>query len=82
MDGIGGVYIPGAITRDIAKQSADRAVQGIGFTTIDPSLKVQAASAGVEAAKTLCSKKAKLLKVMVKAGYRVLLRDEKEKTSF
>ena len=82
MDGMDGIYIPGAITRDVAKQSADRAVQGIGLTTIDPSLKVQAASAGIEAAKKLFSKKAKLIKVMVKAGYQVLLRDEKQKTSF
>ena len=82
MDGLDGIYIPGAITRDVAKQSADRAVQGIGFATLDPSLKVQAATAGIEAAKTLFSKKAKLIKVMVKAGYQVLLRDEKQKTSF
>lgn len=82
MDGLDGIYIPGAITRDVAKQSADRAVQGIGFTTLDPSLKVQAATAGIEAAKTLFSKKAKLIKVMVKAGYQVLLKDEKQKSSF
>ncbi|MCW3106876.1 MAG: hypothetical protein JWQ09_1382 [Segetibacter sp.] len=82
MDGLDGIYIPGAITRDVAKQSADRAVQGIGFTTLDPSLKVQAASAGIEAAKTLFSKKTKLIKVMVKAGYQVLLRDERQKSSF
>ena len=78
MDGMDGIFIPGAISRDVAKQSADRAVQGIGLTTIDPSLKVQAATAGIEAAKTLFSKKAKLIKVMVKAGYQVLLRDEKQ----
>lgn len=82
MDGMDGIYIPGAITRDVAKQSANRAVQGIGLTTIDPSLKVQAATAGIEAAKTLFSKKAKLIKVMVKAGYQVLLRDEKQETAF
>lgn len=79
MDGIEGVYVPGAITRDVAKGSADRAVQGIGFTTLDPSLGAQAANAGIEAAKTLLSKKAKLVKVTVKAGYQVLLRDEKQK---
>ncbi len=81
MDGIEGVYIPGAITRDVAKGSADRAVQGVGFTTLDPSLGAQAANAGIEAAKTLLSKKAKLVKVTVKAGYQVLLRDEKQKVS-
>jgi conjugative transposon TraM protein len=82
MDGIDGIYIPGAITRDVAKQSADRAIQGIGLTTIDPSFKLQATTAGIEAAKTLFSRKAKLIKVTVKAGYQVLLKDEKQKTSF
>ncbi len=81
MDGIEGVYIPGAITRDVAKGSADRAVQGIGFTALDPSLGAQAASAGIETAKTLLSKKAKQIKVTVKAGYQVLLIDEKQKVS-
>lgn len=78
MDGMEGIYIPGAITRDVAKQSADRAAQQIGLTTLDPSIGAQAASAGIEAAKTLFSKKVKLIKVTVKAGYQVLLRDEKQ----
>lgn len=79
MDGMNGIYIPGAITRDVAKQSADRTIQGIGLTTMDPSLGAQAASAGIEAARDLISKKVKLVKVTVKAGYQVLLRDEKQK---
>lgn len=78
MDGMEGIYIPGAITRDVAKQSADRAAQQIGITTLDPSIGAQAASAGIEAAKALFSKKVKLIKVTVKAGYKVLLRDEKQ----
>jgi conjugative transposon TraM protein len=79
MDGMDGIYIPGAITRDVSKQSADRAIQGIGLTTMDPSLGAQAAGAGIEAARDLISKKVKLVKVTVKAGYQVLLRDEKQK---
>jgi len=79
MDGMDGIYIPGAITRDVAKQSADRAAQQIGFSTLDPSIGAQAASAGIEAAKTLFSRKVKLVKVTVKAGYQVLLHDEKQK---
>lgn len=79
MDGMDGIYIPGAITRDVAKQSADRAIQGIGLTTLDPSLGAQAASAGIETARDLISKKVKLVKVTVKSGYQVLLRDEKQK---
>ena len=79
MDGMDGIYIPGAITRDVAKQSAERAIQGIELTTLDPSLGAHAASAGIEAARDLISKKVKLVKVTVKSGYQVLLRDEKQK---
>jgi hypothetical protein len=56
-------------------------MQTIGLTSLDPSWGAQAASAGIEAAKTLFSKKVKLIKVTVKAGYQVLLRDEKQKQS-
>jgi len=46
------------------------------LSTMDPSLKAQAAAAGINATKNLLSKKARLVKVMVKAGYRVLLKDQ------
>ena len=74
IDGLPGIYIPGAITRDVAKQSADNSLQGIGLSAMDPSLKVQAAAAGIGAAKNLLSKKVKLIKVFVKAGYKILLK--------
>lgn len=79
LDGLEGIYIPGAITRDAAKQSTDRAIQGIGLTSLDPSWEAQAAGAGIDAAKNLISKKVKLVKVTVKAGYKILLWDEKQK---
>lgn len=79
LDGLDGIYIPGAISRNISKSSADRSMQNIGITTLDPSLGAQAAGAGIEAAKSLFSKKTKQVKVMVKAGYQVLLKDEKQK---
>lgn len=79
MDGMDGIYIPGAITRDVAKQSADRAAQQIDISSLNPSIGAQAANAGIETAKTLFSRKVKLVKVTVKAGYQVLLRDEKQK---
>jgi conjugative transposon TraM protein len=77
LDGLDGVFIPGAITRDVAKESSDRAIQGVALSSLDPSIGAQAASAGIEAAKTLLTKKVKLIKVTVKAGYRVLLKDKK-----
>jgi conjugative transposon TraM protein len=79
LDGISGIYIPGAINRDVAKATADRSVQTLGVASLDDSWGAQAAGVGIEAAKTLFSKKAKLIKVVVKAGYQVLLHDEQQK---
>jgi conjugative transposon TraM protein len=82
LDGIDGIYIPGSITRDAFKQSADRPLQSVNLGTLDGTWGGQAAGAGVEMVKGLFSKKAKLVKVKVKAGYQILLRDEKQKSSF
>ena len=79
LDGLDGLYIPGAINRDVAKASADQSMQTLGVATLDDSWSAQAAGAGIEAAKSLFSKKVKLVKVVVKAGYQILLRDEKQK---
>jgi conjugative transposon TraM protein len=79
MDGLAGIYIPGSISRDVGKESADAAISGIGLTTFDPSLGAQAASAGIQAAKTLMSRKIKQVRVSVKAGYEVLLKDNNQK---
>ncbi|MBX2968231.1 MAG: conjugative transposon protein TraM [Cyclobacteriaceae bacterium] len=76
LDGLEGIYIPGAITRDAAKQASDDALQNIQLMSLDPTIGQQAASAGIEAAKGLFSKKAKLVKVTVKAGYQILLMDK------
>ncbi len=76
MDGLPGIYIPRAISRDVAKQSADNSLQLMELTSMDPSFKAQAAATGINAAKSLLSKKVKQVKVLVKAGYKVLLRDK------
>ncbi|HWJ27333.1 MAG TPA: conjugative transposon protein TraM [Flavisolibacter sp.] len=78
LDGLPGINIPGAMTRDVAKSSVDNAAQMLEVTSLDPSLKAQAASAGLSAVKSLLSKKAKLVKVTIKAGYKVLLKDKQE----
>ncbi|MDQ2753285.1 MAG: conjugative transposon protein TraM [Bacteroidota bacterium] len=75
MDGLRGVYIPGSIGRETAKQSADRAISGMGLTSLDPSLGAQTASAGIEAVKSLIGKKIKLVRVTIPAGYHILLKD-------
>ena len=76
LDGLEGIYIPGAVTREAAKESAGRSIENFGASSVDPTWQAQAATAGVEAAKSLFSKKIKLVKVTVKAGYQVLLKDE------
>lgn len=78
MDGLLGIHIPGSINRDVAKQSADQSLQSMELLSIDPSLKGQATAAGMGAVKSLFSKKIKLVKVTVKAGYQVLLKDNNQ----
>jgi len=74
-DGIEGIYIPGAITRDVTKDGIDQGIQTIGMTSLDPSIAAQAASVGIQTAKALLSKKVKLIRVTAKAGHRVLLQN-------
>ena len=76
-DGLPGIKVPGAIGRDAAKESADQAIGTVGGTTsLDPSFGAQAASAGIQAARTFLSRKVRLVRVSVKSGYRVLLRND------
>jgi conjugative transposon TraM protein len=78
LDGMEGIYIPGAITRDAAKQAASQSIQDVELYSMNNAIGVQAATAGVDAVKGLFSKKATLLKVTVKAGYHVLLQDSNQ----
>lgn len=78
-DAIEGICIPGAIGRDASKEGTDRGIQSMQLMSLDPSLGAQAAGAGLEAIKGFASKKVKLVRVTVKAGYPVLLVDQKAK---
>ncbi len=81
LDGLEGIYIPGAITRDAAKQASSQSIQDMQLLAMDNSLGMQAATAGIEAAKGLFSKKAKLIKITIKAGYQILLKDSNQTKS-
>jgi conjugative transposon TraM protein len=76
LDGMPGIHIPGAITRDVAKQSADNSLQLMELSSVDPSLKAQAAAAGIGTVKNMLSRKVKQVKVVVKEGYKVLLKSK------
>jgi hypothetical protein len=77
MDGLPGIHIPGAMNREVAKQSADQGISSINLATFDPSIGAQAANASIQAAKSLFSRKVKLIRVAVRAGYQVLLYNPK-----
>ncbi|RYU90948.1 conjugative transposon protein TraM [Mucilaginibacter terrigena] len=79
LDGMQGLYVPGSIGRDAAKNGMGDAVQSMQIMSMDQSVGAQAASAGVEAAKGLFNRKVKQIKVKVKAGYEVLLKDSNDR---
>ncbi len=81
MDGLPGIHIPGTLNREVAKQSADQGIGGINLSAIDPSIGAQAANAGIQATKSLLSRKVKLIRISVRAGYQVLLRNTKSSTA-
>ncbi|WP_345331535.1 conjugative transposon protein TraM [Mucilaginibacter defluvii] len=79
LDGLEGLYVPGSISRDAAKNGMGNAVSSMQLMTMDQSLGAQAAGAGIEAAKGLFGRKVKQIKVKVKAGYEVLLKDSNDR---
>ncbi len=81
LDGLPGIHIPDVLGQDVAKESASQSVGGFNLVTADPSLGAQAADAGIQAAKTLIGRKARLVKVAVRAGYQVLLSNPNSRLS-
>lgn len=75
--GMAGIPIDASLNQDAAKEGSQQAIQALSMGTLDPSLGAQAASAGIETAKQLLSKKIKIIKVTLKADYPVLLVDSK-----
>ena len=73
-DGLEGIFVPGMITRDVVKENMSQGVSGITLGTLDPSLGAQAASAGIETARNLLSRKIRLVKATLKEGHLVILR--------
>jgi conjugative transposon TraM protein len=78
LDGLEGIYIPGSITNDVVKQTSNDALQNMSLDNLNSTISTQAISAGIEAGKNLLTRKAKLIKVTVKAGYHVLLQNNND----
>lgn len=75
LDGMPGIDAPGAELGIAAGAGFNDAVQGVQFLGMDQSIAVQAAGAGIDAAKGLLSKKVRRVRVPLKAGFKVLLRN-------
>lgn len=82
LDGLPGVNAPGTAERDVAKQSTDQAIQSLSLATMDESVGAQAATASIQAAKTLVGQKIRVVKISVPDNYRVILRDDSIKNNF
>lgn len=75
MDGAAGIRVKGSIDRDVAKESAADAAGSLGLISSDGSLRGEALGAGAQAARSLVTRKVRLVRVGLPAGYRVLLRN-------
>ncbi|MES2457576.1 MAG: conjugative transposon protein TraM [Bacteroidota bacterium] len=73
-DNMEGIYVPEAATGDAIRGGTDNALQGLQVLPMDQTVGTQLAGAGISAAKGLFSKKVKLLKGKISAGYPVLIR--------
>lgn len=81
-DAMIGINAPEAIILEGVNSGANSAVQNMQFLSMDQSLGIQAAGAGINAAKSLFSRQVKRIKVKLKAGYPVLLRNNKQQKSY
>ncbi len=73
VDALEGLYVPGAINREVLKEGAGQSVSSLGLTSFDPSLGAQAAAAGIETARNLIGRKIRLITATLKAGTLAIL---------
>ncbi|WP_022821557.1 conjugative transposon protein TraM [Hymenobacter norwichensis] len=74
MDGGEGLSIPGSVNRDAAKQGMANGTSSADLLTMSPSLGAQAAGIALQTGKALAGKKIKLVKIHLKANYKLLLK--------
>ncbi len=75
LDGMEGLYAPQAILTESVELGAGNAVQSVGLYGLDNSLATQVAGAGINAAKSALGKRLRKIKIRLKAGQSVLLRN-------
>ncbi|SMB80968.1 hypothetical protein SAMN00120144_3624 [Hymenobacter roseosalivarius DSM 11622] len=75
LDGGEGLSIPGSVERDAAKQGLATGATSADLLTLSPSLEAQAAGIVLQTGKALASKKIRLVKIHLKANYKLLLHE-------
>ncbi|WP_159435294.1 conjugative transposon protein TraM [Pedobacter suwonensis] len=78
LDGMIGITAPEAALTGALNDGTDNAVRSVGFG-FDQSVATQVASAGIDAARQLISRKVKKIKVKLKSGYSILLRNNQNR---
>lgn len=81
LDGMEGIYVPGSEAGKAARQSASQAMQTFGLQTLEPSLSAEAANAGFHVVRDLLGRHIRTTRVIIRSGYRVLLKDQGESAS-
>lgn len=77
LDGQPGLAVPGSVERQIAKREAAAAAQNLGGAgNGGGSLTAQLAAEGAQTIKEITSRKIRVIKVELKAGHRVILRNQ------
>jgi hypothetical protein len=79
LDGMPGINAPEAELGQVAANGTDNVLQNMEFLPMDQSISIQAAGAGINAAKSLIGKKVKRIKVKLKDGQHILLRNNQLK---
>ena len=77
LDGQEGLAVPGSVERQIAKREAAASARGLGGSSMGgANLTEQLAAQGTQAIKEITSRKISVIKVELKAGHRVILRNQ------
>ncbi len=77
LDGQEGLAVPGSVERQIAKREAASTARGLGGSGYTSgNLTEQLAAQGTQAIKEITSRKISVIKVELKAGHRVILRNQ------
>lgn len=74
VDGLEGLHIPGAITRDAMKQAGAEGMGAGDMLSMSPNAATAAAGVAISAVKGIGQKKIRMVKVRLKAGYNLMLK--------